>query len=296
MNITAQQALLYEAAELSLQWADQYCPASEKAEAADHTNGCQPYHKAWLTLRALGILSGAGGEADFFQPALREVIQNNSPEKILITGAADFALLQQVEQALNAEQREAQITVWDICETPLKINQWYADRKGISICCEKADLREVNSNDTFDLIITHSILSFIPHEEHTTLLQKWRKWLKPNGHVVFIQAARPDAKNKVRRFSADETNAYLTKTQQAFEKQPLPFMDEARCNQLTQDFAHHRKAYILSDIEGFKQQILQSGFQLKQFDLVPRDKIGYQSANPTAQTDLVSIRLIAQAV
>lgn len=172
---------LLESAPLARRMAPQLCPT----EAAG--GGCAWIHGFWQYLRLLGLASTPGLHAAFFGDQL---LDGAAAPRILISGAADYSMLDVVASALRRGGRRADITVVDRCETPLMLNRWFAEREGLSIATVRRDIFDFAADAPFDVICTHSFLSEIPAERWPSLLGRWRGLLRPGGIAITVNRVR----------------------------------------------------------------------------------------------------------
>src|SRR5690606_2627697 len=78
--------------------------------------------------------------------------------RILISGAADFAMLEVTRATFTDSASRPRFTVVDRCETPLALCRWYAEREGFAIDTVLADMLAFEDAEGFDAIVTHSFL------------------------------------------------------------------------------------------------------------------------------------------
>src|SRR5882672_2854991 len=126
---------LLESAPLAWRLAPQLCNR-------DTGNGedCSAMHGAWQYLRALGLVGSIDQRADFYREALAPVAEAATTPSILVCGAADYAMLAQIVAAFRGRNVEPDVTVIDLCETPLMLNRWYADRAACRIKTVREDV------------------------------------------------------------------------------------------------------------------------------------------------------------
>lgn len=282
---------LAEAAILSRQWAKLHCQLETHSETC-----CDWYHGAWPTLRLIGSVSGAKADESFFQDAYTN--HARSGDHILITGAADYAILEQVIKAYQQSGAEPVVTVLDLCDTTLELNRWYAEKQGLKITCQRGNILDYSQSTSFDLITTHSILSFIPEASRPALFKNWRKLLKTGGHLITSQAVRPAYTGPaLRQFDADEVEIFVEKAiaNAAWANSDLQLSTTA-LRALARKFAIHKTAFVVDSIERLQQGLLQAGFSILSLEEVNRSSIGHQSASPDASSSMVNARVIACAV
>jgi len=150
---------LLESALLAQQYAKHYCKK------------CAWYHGFWQYLRLLGIGKTLSGQSQFFS----ETVQKKSaiPNlNILISGCADYSMLALVVASLKSVNRQidssVKLTVLDICQTPLKLCQWYADQNNFQIDLIESDILSYSQNQQFDLIITSSFLGYFSDQSRNS--------------------------------------------------------------------------------------------------------------------------------
>ena len=194
------------AAVLAERWAPTQC------RSAMHGQDCSWYHAAWPMLRAIGVVQGVDGDAAFFHDAIAGLARRG--DRVLVTAAADHAILAIVLDAYRSRHAEPQVTVVDQCPTALSLNRWYGRWQGARIATTLGDIVAFEPGARFDLVTTHSILSFIPAELRPRLYANWRSLLARGGHLVIAQAVRPGAHaGDARAFAQAEVDAFVARTQ-----------------------------------------------------------------------------------
>jgi len=151
-------------------------------------DGCSWYHSAWQYLRMLDMVSTPDWHERFYTRAISEAWKYSTHTKaynVLVCGLADYAMLAHVVRVLRNLDASALITVFDICETPLRICQWWADKHGASICACKGDALALNfRHSVFDLIVTDSFLTRFSPESKNLVTKQWLRVLRSGGMVV----------------------------------------------------------------------------------------------------------------
>ena len=169
---------------------------------------CAWIHGFWQYLRLLGLASTPSLHSQFFMDALASrAFQGDSP-KVLISGAADYAMLDVVHRAQQARDIRTEITVVDRCETPLMLNHWFAERSGIAITTQHRDILDYTDTRAFDAVCTHSFLSELTPTVWPQVLGKWRQLLRPGGVVITINRLRADAGSEARGFTPEQGAAF----------------------------------------------------------------------------------------
>lgn len=148
---------------------------------AGANGSCFSYHSAWPLMRHAGMVVEPALNGD----SLARVLTEKPGASILISGTADYAMLECIQPVLLGSQ--AQVTVADICETPLRICQWYANRTGLSIAVRKDDILNTKLPErSFDAILTDSFFNQFPFSARGNVFRSWRRLLKPEGQVITI--------------------------------------------------------------------------------------------------------------
>ena len=155
-------------------------------------DGCAGMHGVWLCLRRLGLLGTIEARRDFYLEALQATAGvDGRPPRVLISGAADYAMLEFVLAAFRARGLVPDVTVTDVCETPLALNRWYAERAGCAIETVRGDILDLAPGAPYDVVCTDYFLGWIAPEHRAALVAKWRALLRPGGTVITANGLRP---------------------------------------------------------------------------------------------------------
>lgn len=173
------------------------------------TGDCRGYHRGWLVLQHLGLISGLSSERRFIVEALRAAAACRPVRTVQIAGCADFGLLSVLHEALGRPVGDVSITVRDRCATPLALCRLYAAQSGFDIECEAGDLMSGASGSRFDLVLAHSLLSFCPAQQRGRLLARLAAQLTPDGTLLLYQSVRPTAASALLAYGEAETGAMV---------------------------------------------------------------------------------------
>jgi SAM-dependent methyltransferase len=145
---------------------------------------CEWYHGNWNLLRRLGMVSNPYWHEEFYLHGIMGSIrENNGGSRILISGAADEAMLSCVLNAAGSST--AEIHMIDLCQTPLEIAKAYANSHGRNVKTLKCDARKMQFEDGyFSLIVTDAFLTRFEPRDRRLIVNEWRRVLKENGKVV----------------------------------------------------------------------------------------------------------------
>jgi SAM-dependent methyltransferase len=148
---------------------------------------CGAYHQVWGLMRLAGVVGGTKVDEDFLGPVLGSV--NAGQGRILIAGAADAGLLQLVAHALPG--RSLDVCVADRCPAPLALIDRIEAPDRVSIRTMQLDLRELTEERRYDLILSHSMLSFVPAASRVPFLDRLRRALVPGGTLLLVLRTAP---------------------------------------------------------------------------------------------------------
>ena len=100
---------------------------------------CAWYHGLWQYLRLFDFVTTPRDHADFYRAALLQRFRAGA-RRVLISGTADYALPACLLWLYRSAGVPAEMTVLDICRTPLRLCEWFADRIDTSIATVAQDI------------------------------------------------------------------------------------------------------------------------------------------------------------
>jgi SAM-dependent methyltransferase len=197
------ETLLHESAPLARKWAEEGCDR-------DETTGerCSWYHGVWQYLRILGIVASPRLQYRFYESALQGPAARGAFKRVLISGSTDYGMLEVVSSIYGSQGGVLEATVVDRCDTPLRLNRWYADRFGLTLNTCRSDLLAFQDQEPFDLICTHSFLGNFSPAQRPGLFSQWHSLLRPGGRLVMVNRIRPGAPGQV-GFSSSQAEAFV---------------------------------------------------------------------------------------
>jgi SAM-dependent methyltransferase len=193
--------LLERSASLARSISDALCRVPN---GRDH---CGALHGIWGDLRLLGLAAEPQRHAAFYADVLGAYAAGGTASKVLISGCADFGMLETAVDAYRARDAVLDATVVDRCPTPALLCAWYGTQVGVPVRTAAADVQSYADRDPFDLICTHSLLTYPALEGRRRLVANWRRLLRRGGVVVTVTrlAATPMAADaddeRARRFA-----------------------------------------------------------------------------------------------
>lgn len=129
--------------------------------------------------------------AVFFLDAFRSLAQTGGLQRALVSASSDYMLPSLIVDAGEQAGAAVDITLVDICETPLWINHWYAARRGHDMETIRSNILDYEPAAPFDLLCTHHLLNFIAPQQRPALFRRWRDALRRGGRLVFVNSIRP---------------------------------------------------------------------------------------------------------
>jgi SAM-dependent methyltransferase len=185
-----------------------------------HGGSCAWYHGLWQYLRLFDFVTTPRDHAVFYRAALLEPLRAGA-RRVLISGTADYALPACLLWLYRSAGVPAEMTVLDICRTPLRLCEWFADRIDAPIATVAQDILEYRPVEAFDVICTHAFLGRFQPAERAALIARWHGLLRPGGRVVTVNRIRPDAPETV-RFTGEQSARFVERIRQAAQRAEPP--------------------------------------------------------------------------
>lgn len=224
--------------------------------------GCDWNHGLWPTLRLLGLVTEPALHGEFLRPALAAV--PGAAPRVLLSGAADHALLAQVLAAYAG--RSPRITVLDICETPLMLNRWYAERRGVRIETQRSDILDYEAAGAFDVVCTHAFLGNFDPPKRAALMRKWHSLLQPGGKVITVNRLRPGREPQWVAFSVDQVWAYRARVEEAAQARGLRI---ERLGRAAEVYATRQAMFPLGSAMEFDALLRGADFEVERMTVAP---------------------------
>jgi SAM-dependent methyltransferase len=246
---------LEQAAALAREQAPQLCRRDPQTGQS-----CDWHHGLWPALRLLGLATAPALHGAFLRGALA-AIPAASP-RILLSGTADHALLAQLLATFGARPFDA--VVLDLCETPLMLNRWFAERAGIAIETRQSNILEFDDPRPFDAVCTHAFLGNFDQAQRVELVAKWRALLRPGGRVITVNRLRPGSAPQWIAFSTDQLWAFRDRVAEAAKAQGLQL---PRLGRAAEAYAGRRAVFPLESAVALRELFEQGGFGIEELSL-----------------------------
>jgi SAM-dependent methyltransferase len=237
---------------------------------ADHvcatTNGrdsCVALHGVWLDLRLLGLGADPSRHGDFYDRALARSAAD--APRVLIAGCADWGMLATAAAAYRRVDAALAATVVDRCPTPLLLCAWYAARLGLPVrtCC--TDVARLDTFAPFDVICTHSLLTYFALPARRALLEHWCTSLRPGGRVVMV--TRLDATRDVADTSSEPAAIAFGERVAARFEQSRRRGDVAELRRRAERFARAQVRHPIGNAGDLEALFESAGFVIENLDV-----------------------------
>lgn len=245
---------------------------SSRLCAGNPFGDCSWYHASWPVLKGLGVFISLKSDDDFLLPQLRAAIAGGA-RRILISGTADAGMLARVAACRDAAEDGLDITVLDCCPTPLALCRQYAGLAGLPIRTVQADiLTYIEEAEGYDLICTHSFLTFFDAAQRMQLVRQWHTLLKPGGVLITAQRVRPDETALITRYPPEEVSALQDKAEGLARRHgtALGVSAELARHSAWLYGAHHH-THLIADAAELRAPFDAAGFELRHFSPPPAD-------------------------
>ena len=262
----------------------------------DTGRSCAPSHGLWQYLRLLGLALSPEHHRELFQRALDGVAAPAEPVRVLVSGAADYAMLAHVLAAFGRRGVKVAATVLDLCETPLALNRWYAERVAQPLETHCGDILEYSPRERFDVVCTHAFFAMIPARQRPALLGKWHALLRPGGIAVTVNRVRPDNSAAQVSFGEDEVLAFREAVRaRARAFGPALGIDPDALALDAEHYARRQHFHPVRSAEEIGALFEQAGFALDHLSVAPIAQ-GKQAgiAGPTVPGTADYLRVIAK--
>lgn len=174
--MTRDVQLLEQSASLARLIADALC------KTPNGYDDCGALHAVWPDLRLLKLAAEPERHAAFYRESLERGA--GSAPRVLVSGCADWGMLAAVISAYGGAPLD--VTTIDRCPTPLLLCAWYGGAIGMPVRTAVADAIQFDEYDSYDVVCTHSLLTYYPQVGRERLVVNWQRLLRRGGAVVTV--------------------------------------------------------------------------------------------------------------
>ena len=154
-------------------------------------DSCGELHALWPYIRVSRASTGVEVQASDLEGRLADLFARGL-RRVLIAGSQDTGVLALVARA--GADRNVNIVVLDICETPLELCRRLASEWSLPIETIKQDLLDLDIDRRFDVILVHGTLQFISADRRADALARMQRAIRPGGRLVLLfNTSRPVA-------------------------------------------------------------------------------------------------------
>lgn len=162
-----------------------------EALAPIHCVGCNGYHLARARRRLQAPSPDALDRTEIVRLLRGRLARSGRARvEILIAGAGDTNLLATCADGAP-DAATARYTILDRCRTPLALCEAFGRRHGLDVETRQIDMGSPLGALAADVIVIHSLLRFLPQSTHSGTMRALRRWLKPEGAMIFSHRLIP---------------------------------------------------------------------------------------------------------
>lgn len=230
----------------------------------DHVSpeDCSWYHSIWQYLRIFDMVSTPTWHASFYREQLANLANVEGFERGLISGTADYSVLAHVLWAFR-RKTVPNITVVDLCETPLFLCKWYGKLVGVRVEAAAADILEYKSDRPFDFLATDAFLTRFDNKLRHAVVEQWHRLLRPGGIIITTARIESGLSGRLIRATPDQADAFRRRALQearrwqGFIGRPLEEIANG-----AQRYAERMTSYSLGSAEELSELLTACGFAI----------------------------------
>lgn len=260
----------------------------------DPDHGCAWYHGYWQYFRLLGAMSSASDHSQAWAEALTPLIHESGLQRMLLSGSADFALLSCAVDACRKTGIEADVTVLDICETPLALSRWYGQERKLRLHTAQADILTYAAGQPFDLIVAHAFLGNFSPEARSQAIKNWHRLLRPGGKICIMQRIRPDCAVDVLGFTPSQAASLFAHIDNGVESLGLIPEVTSGIRHAARVYAERFTVHTIRSLDELLTTFREAGFRID--DCVPVRKDAGKAvafSGPSVNEEAMHHRIIA---
>lgn len=270
---------LASSAALAHEWAQQSCRHDEQGCS------CSAYHGFWQVMRLLQLGATLGGHPEHYRAAMRRWAErpcaHGQARRVLISGCADYSMLAHLWHCIGPEDA-LEVTVLDICPTPLRLNEWYAQRLGRALQTVCSDILAYRPPTGFDLIVTSSFLGFFDPQQRPELFRRWRRLLRADGWLVSSNRLRAQPEHMAVGFTADQATQLADTVKQRRASLPASVaLDTAQLDTLALAFAAQMRSYPVASTASIETLATDAGLRVVACDTLQSAPMARSISGPT---------------
>lgn len=233
---------------------------------------CACYHGLWPTLRALGIGTSPVVHAQMMLTALGALARERRHPRVLISGCADASLLAHVVWAYTREDAPLDCMVIDLCDTPLHLCRWYAERIAVAIEPCAINILGFDTEQRFDVICAHTFLGYFDDDDRRRFVARWRALLRPGGRLILVQRLRPEYPHAIARFTQAQAQSFTQWVGHAARQRRTELdIDPDSLVEAVRIYAERHQHYPIRSRSDLHDLFTEAGFEFDHFDVKPTE-------------------------
>jgi len=236
----------------------------------DHLNreDCSWYHRAWQYLRLLDLVSTPTWHSEFYLHAFSGHARKDQKSKVLISGTADYSMLAYVLHVFNRIKIKTEVSVLDLCDTPLMISRWYAAKRKADICTVKEDILKYSPATKFDFVVADAFLTRFSRKEQRKVLQKWAELLKGTGRIITTVRLDPLVEsNKSVRPSNKEIEDFVLRAERLAELwREFVLLDPSQIGSIAREYAEKIESYAVRNRQELEKMFEEAGLVFEAYE------------------------------
>jgi hypothetical protein len=221
-------------------------------------------------LRALGLAIAPEHHAGFLRDAFASSVVAGDRVRVLVSGAIDYSMFAHVRWAGHQCGATADVTVVDVCDTPLFLNLWYAQRIGAPVRTVRSSILTYQNPGSHDIICTNAFFGQFSPDQRTDLMKCWHTLLAPGGKVITVTPYRPGSGIDPIGFAPAEAialrNAVRDRAQQYAGNLDL---DPDGLARLADAFAARMRVHPVRSLQEIRTMFENGGFELEHLSSAP---------------------------
>ncbi len=262
--------------------------ASVNCARAGAQQSCEPYHGFWQYMRLMGLGKTLSGQSERYLSTLDRLVREwarrpgAATPQVLISGCADYSMLAHVLHACGRLQQRVEVTVLDVCPTPLFLNEWYARRAAQPVTVVCADSLQHHPADAYDLIVTSSLLGYFSPDVRPRMFQGYAAMLRAGGRLVLANRIRPGSESEVVGFSPQQVENFAARAAKLSASLPATAAltpDDA--GRMARAYAQIFRSYPLNAEQSARALARSSGLQWVDGGCVPSVRLEAQVNGPS---------------
>lgn len=255
---------------------------------------CAWYHGFWQYLRLLDFVTTPRDHADFYREALQTPIADGA-RRVLVSGTADYALPACVLWIFGRSEVGPDLTVLDLCPTPLRLSEWYAGHVGVRLRTVGSDILKFRPPERFDVVTTHAFLGRFAPDRRPELFAHWHDLLHPGGRVATVNRVRSGAFDTV-KFTPEQADRFIARVRDATHRRTITLdVSEDELLAMARDYIAAKRTYPVSSADEIVGLFECAGFRIERLDVGPVGPRALQApAGPTMSGGADYARVVAR--